>query len=291
MIVIIFLTALVLYSIVYSPSLFFNQMLMTLNVWLYHVYPSVFTFYLLAHCLLKSNLLSKISVILHPFFSFEGKKSYELLLVSFLIGNPGASSLVQQEYKENHITKSDAKKLVYLSLFMNPLFLISILGIKLSIWMMIIEWGVCFILNLFLKQKKKEEDILEKNTYHLPIFLNSISNAMQLLIQIAGVMVFINTIKYGITLVLNHLSLNQTFFKILCSLLEVTTGLLDLKTLHLSLPCLYGLMSGLIAFQGFSIFFQTLVVTNELQISFHQLFLIRFLEGILCGSMIYLIFL
>ena len=136
-----------------------------------------------------------------------------------------------------------------------------------------------------------DDDNRMGSMFHFKSFFKTKEKGRRYFIQIAGVMVFINTIKYGITLVLNHLSLNQTFFKILCSLLEVTTGLLDLKTLHLSLPCLYGLMSGLIAFQGFSIFFQTLVVTNELQISFHQLFLIRFLEGILCGSMIYLIFL
>ncbi len=285
MLIFLIMIFLIFYSILVNPSLFFSDIIHTMTIWLYHTYPSIFVFYLMADSLLKSNVLSKVTFILKPFFKFQTAKAYEIFIISMLIGNPGTSSLVNQELKNGFISEIDANKLLRLSIFMNPLFLISLLSIKEVFIVIICQLIICFIINLFIKSPKYEKSIkLEFNFSYLN-FMSSVTKVIEMLLMIASIMIIANIIKFSIVSFIQMFNIQNEIFsiitKLLFSIIEVSTGILDIKTLGLSQAIILPIIAGLITFQGISINMQIYNTLDKSLFSFKKIISTKIIASIL----------
>ena len=195
-----------------------------------------------------------------------------------------------QEYKQQHISLNDTKKLIYLSLFMNPLFLISCIGIKYALFIILTQIIICFITNKFMKYEIKI-NISNNELFNLSCFLDSIYNVMQLLMQIVGIMVFSNIIKFALQNFINifDIKLLKNISTILFSTIEISSGIFDIKNLNYSNLFTMPFITFLVTFQGISIFLQQLIILKDINISYFKIFLIRLLQAISCSIIIYLL--
>lgn len=279
---------LLIVNIVYDMNLVCENMYTSLYIWLIKVFPTFFIFYIFSSFLLQKNILSKLSVFLKPFFSFESNKTYELLLLSFFISNPSTIKHSKKAYEENKITLKDYKKIIYLSLFSNPLFLLSFLNIKTVLIFILIQFITIFIIDKFMKLNKEDNTIinnsLKENSF---IILNtSLNDSIHILLMIAVSICFINLIKFSIINTLNIINININSLDLYLSIFEVTSGIISIQSL--TLPYENVLIIFLVTFQGLAINLQNYCVINDSKINYKKAIIIRFIESLI-ASIIYLL--
>lgn len=283
-------------SITNSPKLFFDNITNTLYVWLFYVYPSIFTFYLLANLLINLNLIRKVSFIFKPIIYFETQKAYELFIISMIVGNPSLSSLTIKELESHNITENDANKLIKVCSFFNPLFIISlftvgtITNVNYAYLIIIIIFITNILTSYFFKHKKiktaKNNDIILINPEKI---LSSINDCLYLLIQIAGIMVFINIIKFSLLSFFEYLNIKSFIIDFIICNMEISTGAVNVLQLNYQLEIKLGLLTFLINFQGLSINLQVYNVVKKYQKLFPIIF-IRLIQASFSTLLIYLYF-
>lgn len=283
-------------AIITSPNAFFKNIIETLSIWLYYVYPSIFTFYILASILISLNIINKIALIFKPFISFDTNKAYELFLISIFIGNPISSLLTIKELEFKKISKNDANKLIQVCSFFNPLFIISlftvnsILSIRYAYIIIIIIFLNNLIFSKIVKNKKSNTSYNKSNEiiFHPEKILSSINDCLYLLIQVAGVMVFVNIIKFSITNVINLIGIKSFIINFIISSLEISTGAIDILSLQVNTNVLISLLTFLLTFQGLSINLQVYNVTKG-HYKLMPILFMRFLQATIASTLIYLI--
>src|SRR5690554_3754555 len=275
---------LVLISIITYPAGFYNNINETLTVWLYNVYPAIFTFYIIASALINFNIISKITFIIKPFIKFNTNKAYELFLISILIGNPTSSSLIIDELSLENITKFDANKLLSVNIFFNPLFIISIIGFAPSI-----KYAYVIVLSMIITSifwswfYPCKEKIITKSKpliFKTEKVFDSITRAMYLLIIVAGVMVFANILKFSIENIINPTNENFIF---LINNIEASTGVIDIINLNLMFPITILLITFILSFQGISINTQVYTIIKDYNFNFKKILFQKGLQGFLAS--------
>lgn len=280
---------LLIINIVYDINLVCENMYTSLYIWLIKILPSFFIFFIFSSYLLEKNILSKLSFILKPFFSFETNKSYELLLLSMLISNPTTIKLAKKSYESNQITINDYKKIIYLSLFSNPLFLISFLNIKTVLIFILIQFITIFIIDKFLKLNKTNNNIIniDKKQNSFIIINSSLNEVIYILLMIAVSICFVNLIKFTIINTLSLLNINISNLDLYLSFFEVTSGIISIQSFSFSYENV--LILFIITFQGLAINLQNYCVINNSNINYKKAIIIRFFESLI-ASIIYLLF-
>lgn len=287
---IIFFILLVI-NIIYNMESLYQSIYTSLNIWLLKIVPSFFIFYILASFLLNSNLLSKISIILKPFFSFECNKSYELLMLSMIISNPTTIKQAKLLYENNDISFNDYKKIISLSIFSNPLFLLSFLKLKTVLLFITIQLIVIFIIDKTMKLTKNLKSINTNNqkVNSLLIINHSLNDVIYILLLIATSISFINLIQETIINTFSILNLKINNIDIYLSFFEVTQGIIKIQSLNLNNTITNGIILFLITFQGLAINLQNYCVINNSNINYKKAIIIRFIESLI-ALIIYLLF-
>lgn len=284
-------------SIISSPKLFFTNITDTLSIWLYYVYPSVFTFYLLASFFINFNIIRKISFIFKPLIYFDSPKSYELFCLSLFVGNPSLSSLTIKELECHNITDNDALKLIKVCAFFNPLFIISLftIGIINNIKYAYLIIIIIFISNLISHFCFKNHVLKTKvnaciNLINPEKILSSINDCLYLLIQIAGVMVFVNIVKFSLLSFFEYLNIKSFILNFIIQNLEISTGAIEILKLNLSEGIRLILVTFLINFQGLSINLQVYNIVKS-HIKLKSLIQIRFFQALMSSFLMALLLL
>ena len=289
--------SLIIFSIVTDPNTFYTNIINSLSVWLYNVYPALFTFYIISSCLINFNIIKKISFVVKPFIRFSSQKSYELFITSIFVGNPSSTSLIMNELDNETIPMEDANKLLKVCSFFNPLYIIAIVSgsylfsIKYAFIIMISILLANLLVGLFIKSKRNS--ISNKPIFNhqikLDVIFNAINQAMSILLLVAGIMVFANILKFSFLSFLKYFNIEGNLINIFASLFEISTGLVDLFTVNPPLIILMSLASAMFAFQGFSVNMQVLNIINDRKIKFLPIFLTRFFQGIVAGCITFII--
>ena len=258
----------------------------SLYMFLYKVFPSFFIFYIISIYLLKKNILFKISFILKPFFSFENNKSYELLLLSFLISNPSTIIIAKDCFHNNLISKKDLNKLLYLSIFMNPIFLLSFFNYNFVIIIFLIQFLIIYVIDKFFPLSPSSS----KNSFYNINSINIISSSFKDLsystLIIAFSICFMNLIKQSI---INIVDID--IIKLLTAFLEVSSGLSFLLENDSLFLLKYPIILFLITFQGLAINLQVYSILYEENsiINYKKAIIIRLIESMI-AFIIYLLF-
>ena len=269
------------FSIIFNYDKTINSVYSALEVWLYNIYPSLFLLYIVSFYFIQNKLFNKFSLILKPFISFEYNKSYSIILTSVILGNPGTINLAKVNYKDNNISYNDYKKIIYLSIFMNPLFVISVLDFKLYIYYLISSLITVFIFDKFKRLNKK--NINGNNfIYTYQSFISSITSIINVLLMVACLSVLFSVLKESISFLLYKVNIN---LDILLSFLEISTGLKYLASNNQLILSIF-----LIAFQGLCIIIQSFSIIKDTSISFIKYIFIRLIQAIITTLIFFLIY-
>lgn len=282
---------LVIFNVIIDPKSFYSNIINSLSIWLFNVYPALFTFYIISNCLIKFNIIKKISFIARPFISFETNKAYELFITSVLVGNPSSIALIMNEFEDESITLNDTNKLLKVCSFFNPLYIIAIistvylLDIKYAFIIMISILITNIIIATFIKSNHKVV-INKKNTVpkiKLDIIFDSINEAMSLLLMVAGIMVFSNIIKNSFVNFIDVFNIKSNLTNFIASLFEISTGLDDVNNLNLPLIETIAISTFMFGFQGLSVSMQSLNIIIDQKINYLPIFIIRVIQGVISG--------
>lgn len=280
---------LIIATVFFNPTCFYNSIIDTLYIWLMKVFPSLFTFYIISTALINFNILNKLSFVFFPIkklfrLNFETNEAFNIFLLSILNGNPSTILFINQSLDKNTITKNDALVLLKCASFVSPLFIISFFkSSEISYILIFSHFFSNFIYCSYLtKNNKSNLKIIKKTSFsfNINIFLISIKNYIPTLLMIAMMMTLSNIIKFSLNSFLNLFKINNNFFKILFSLLEISTGLSDLLNLKIPKTFLIFFSSFLISFGGGCIHLQVKCSLSK-DLNFLSYFFARIFQGLL----------
>lgn len=284
----IFTIILVCFSIVMNPALFFQNITNTLTLWLYKVYPSIFTFYLISSFLINTKILNRIIYYFRFIFKhlrFKNEQILNLFILSIFIGNPSTASLIKEEIKKGNLTTDDGNNLLKYASFTNPLFIIaylSIYNLRHAFLIMITQILANLLIIIFHNLNNQKTVITRKVvTFKLNEILLSFHNVINLLLMVSSVMVFANILKYSIETILTYFSFSSNITTLVLSIFEISSGLTTIMNLGFDIKTILILISFLISFTGLSIHLQVVNIINEVKLSYFTFFIYRIVQGIL----------
>lgn len=249
----------------------------TLNTWFYNVLPSIFIFYNISNYLISNKIILFVSKIFKFIIKFESQYSYSLLFINFFLGNPGTTSLINEAFNNNKISINDYRTLNSICIYMNPLFVITFFNIKFYIIYFISILIYIKIYSLIINRNKKNLFLLQSvnRNYSINDFYLSINKSINIILNVAGVMVFFNIIKQTFSFYINYFDLNYFSLKFILSFIEVSSGLKDISLYNnINLNIL------LLSSQGLCILIQSLSYLNKKNISFLRYILNHILSTI-----------
>lgn len=294
----LFLVGIIAYSFLSNPTAFFANITKTLEIWLYKVYPSIFTFYMLSSLLINTRIINKLIYYLRPFFQFlkfKNENALHLFILSIFVGNPTSASLICEALNKDAINQEDGNILLKCASFLNPFFIISFLSVydmKYALLVIIAHVGSNFLITLALNHHN-ERTIIHNQAlkFSLNDFLQAINKVIALLLMISGIMVFCNILKYSITLVLDSLGWYNTFLAVILANLEVAVGLNSIIRMEMELFPTLLLAAFLCSFGGVSIHLQVVNTIGGEKLRYSAFFKYRLLQAILSVLLVSILFL
>lgn len=190
-----------------------------LNIWSSSVFPLLYPTFIISDLLLSTGIINIISEYLGVIFGKIFKVSnygFYIILISMLSGTPTNVKNLLSLYNKNIINEEDLVKILGMSYFFNPFFIISMTSLKI----LIIMWLSNLICGFILRNYKVSKNSNKFFNINYDFNINdSIKNNMNLLLNILGVLVVYSVLS-------NILHINNIYIiTLVTGLLEVTNGL------------------------------------------------------------------
>lgn len=278
----IFLT---FYIIFIDNITFYNSLLDTLNIWLYKVLPSLFVFNILSSILINFKIIDFFYFLFTPLkkiLKFETDEAFNIFITSIFNGNPSTILLINQRLDNNLITIKDANCLLKCASFLNPLFIYSFFSKKIALILIFSHILSNFIYATYINRnnkiisKNRESDLL----FNIDLFFKSIEKVISVLLLIASLMLVTTIIKYTFNYLLSLININKSFYKIILSFIEISSGLSDLSSINIPVIYLIILSSFLTSFNGLCIHLQIKLFLSK-NLSYTSFFYSRIVQGII----------
>ena len=275
---------------------FFN----TLNLCFYNLLPNIFIFFIITDILNNYDfpyLLSKLlGRIIEKLYHLPRESSY-IIFMSLTSGFPGNSKLIKDGLDNNTINSFDATRLLTMTHFANPLFIIYTIGIsffnsfKIGLIILLSHFLTNFIVGLFFrnifKYNKKNISIVKKTPLpFLTLLKTSFINTTKIIINVFGIIIFFAIISSTLSKYLNLNSFSNTIFN---GLIEITNGLKLLSQLSFSKIKAATLATFFISFGGLSIHMQTMSILNKYNINYYIYLVSRILHAGLSSLFVFII--
>jgi len=270
------------------------------KLWFYNLVPTIFPFFIISDILNNYHLIDYISKIFGKVISVLFKLPKECaypFFMSMMSGFPGNSKFVKELLDDKIICNKQASKLLTFTHFSNPLFIISTIGItflgnkKIGIIILICHFLTSVIVGLLFRNIYflKENKIKQKERITLsfiPLLKSSITNTVNTLFLIYGIIIFFFILTTIINLNFNFTPFNQT---ILNGLLEMTSGLKYVSEINYSITVKACLSTFFISFGGFAIHMQIMSILSDYKINYFIYFLSRILQASIATILVYII--
>ncbi len=264
-----------------NNKLFIKTIIHSLNLWLYRVFPSIFTFYIITSILIKLNILNKLLIIFKPLsliLKFETSNAFYLFLIGILIGNPASANLIYTAKTNNTITNNDYNKLIHCSGFITPLFIFSLFpsNIKSSLIIFISHILSYFLMCIILNNKSNNKAVNINNNINL-LSTTNIPNifykACEICLTIASIMVMANLIISS----LESFNFNSYFLLPL----ELSTSIFNIINSKFNYSLIIIIISILTSFNCLSIHLQ--IFSQIKEIKYYKFLLTRVVASIISG--------
>lgn len=277
-------------------NVFFNTIKLCFN----NLFPSIFIFFTLTDILNNYNFPYYISKlfgnIFEKIYKIPRLSSY-IIIMSLTSGFPSNSKLIKDGLDNNILNSYDATKILTMTHFSNPLFIIYAVGNnffhdnKIGIVILISHFITNFVVGLIFskiyKYEKKEINYkFNKPLSFISLLKESFLNTTKILINVFGIIIFFSLI---ITILNKYLNLNPFSSCLFNGLMEITTGLNYLSLLDLDKIKAAMLATFFISFGGFSIHMQTMSILNKYDINYYIYLIARIIHGVISSLLVFII--
>ena len=272
----------------------------TVELWFYHLFPSIFIFFILSDLLTNYQFPYYLSSILghlvKKIYKIPRISSY-IIFMSLTSGFPGNSKLIKEQLDQGLITEFDANKLLTMTHFSNPLFILYTIGInilndfKMGLIILLAHYLTNFLIgfifrNIYKEEKKEEKIIFRKPKPFIEVLKNSITNTFNILVNVLGIIIFFALFTTIINFYLNLNNYSNTLFN---GLLEITNGLNLLKNLSLNKTITATIATFFISFGGISIHLQIISILNQYHINYYIYLIARILHATISSLIVFLL--
>lgn len=290
-------------ELIVSSDLIMVTIKEAIHLWFYKVVPALLPFFLFSNFLINYGFIEITSEFAKPIMSFFklNENAAFILMMSMLTGSPGNAFYIKEALKKGKLNEKEATKILMISQFASPLFILGTVRIllndfKLSILILIITYITNFILaflfqNFYASKESSSFSFftLKKNFYQKETqsfgktLSSSIKKTFDTLITILGSICFF----YMITAIIQHNHLLPTsIMPYFSGILEMTQGINQVSLLNCSNHIKVFWITVFLSFGGFSIHSQILSLICDTKIKYFPYLVARILHAMIAGSII-----
>ena len=290
-------------ELIVSSDLIMVTIKEAIHLWFYKVVPALLPFFLFSNFLMNYGFIEIISEFAKPIMSFFklNENAAFILMMSMLTGSPGNAFYIKEALKKGKLNEKEATKILMISQFASPLFILGTVRIllndfKLSILILIITYITNFILaflfqNFYASKESSSFSFftLKRNFYQKETqsfgktLSSSIKKTFDTLITILGSICFF----YMITAIIQHNHLLPTsIMPYFSGILEMTQGINQVSLLNCSNHIKVFWITVFLSFGGFSIHSQILSLICDTKIKYFPYLVARILHAMIAGSII-----
>lgn len=290
-------------ELIVSSDLIMVTIKEAIHLWFYKVVPALLPFFLFSNFLMNYGFIEITSEVAKPIMSFFklNENAAFILMMSMLTGSPGNAFYIKEALKKGKLNEKEATKILMISQFASPLFILGTVRIllndfKLSILILIITYITNFILaflfqNFYASKESSSFSFftLKRNFYQKETqsfgktLSSSIKKTFDTLITILGSICFF----YMITAIIQHNHLLPTsIMPYFSGILEMTQGINQVSLLNCSNHIKVFWITVFLSFGGFSIHSQILSLICDTKIKYFPYLVARILHAMIAGSII-----
>lgn len=290
-------------ELIVSSELIMVTIKEAIHLWFYKVVPALLPFFLFSNFLMNYGFIEITSEFAKPIMSFFklNENAAFILMMSMLTGSPGNAFYIKEALKKGKLNEKEATKILMISQFASPLFILGTVRIllnnfKLSILILIITYITNFILAFLFQNFYASKEIssfsfftLKRNFYQKETqsfgktLSSSIKKTFDTLITILGSICFF----YMITAIIQHNHLLPTsIMPYFSGILEMTQGINQVSLLNCSNHIKVFWITVFLSFGGFSIHSQILSLICDTKIKYFPYLVARILHAMIAGSII-----
>lgn len=299
--ILIFFTLLTIVFFLHANILYYSVM-DSFNLFFDKIYLTLFPFLILGNILISYNIPLYFGLVFGKLFSKIFKinnHSVFLIFLSLITGFPTGSVYINKFLENKYINEEETIKLLSISYFPSPMFVISTIGVFLlknkilGIIILISLYITNFILGLLIRNKYKIEFIDKKEIFNKTnfgtILKESITTSFNTLFLILGNITIFMIIS---NLIFHYFNLNEISDAFISGILEMTNGVKKINDLYISEFLKVILITFTLSFSGLSIHSQVLSILNKNSI-YKKVFINRIfasLISIFISFIIYILF-
>ncbi len=295
------------------PSLCIQAASQGLLLWFNKIIPSLLPFIILMNILIHINVVDRISRLATPLTRLLWKLpgiSLFAFIIGLVAGYPMGGKIIKELVQTQKLSPSEAHKTLCFCNNCGPLFIVGTIGtvmlnnISYGYFLVGIHFLSAFVLSLLHRpvlttpsSKTFPNQTSPSNTSSpfSKLFNEAVMNSMDTIVCIGGYIIFFSVITHLlndtglIQLICNlpllrHLS-HQQVSATLSGLLELSNGAYSLSSSSIAPEYKLALLSGIIGFGGYCVYFQTLYVLDDTPISTSCYFLSKGLQGVICFTL------
>lgn len=281
-ILLIYFLLLIELLILINSDIVIKSVITSLNMFLTKIFPSLFPTMVMGLLLVKLGIYRIITFqnLFKRLFRFN-EIDTSIFITSLFCGTPSNATFINNYLQKGIISENEALNLLCCTHFINPLFVIGGVGIYIFNSYKI---GIVILLMLYLSNLIKafllrnnfnpylESNVIKEKVNFKDIFVSIIKESMINLLVILGIVILFNIL---IILIKEIFNLNNTLKVFINIILEMTSGILSIKTLNINIILKILLAYLSLSFGGLCIWFQTISMITNKNIKYFKYFIFR----------------
>lgn len=281
-ILLIYFLLLIELLILINSDIVIKSVITSLNMFLTKIFPSLFPTMVMGLLLVKLGIYRIITFqnLFKCLFRFN-EIDTSIFITSLFCGTPSNATFINNYLQKGIISENEALNLLCCTHFINPLFVIGGVGIYIFNSYKI---GIIILLMLYLSNLIKafllrnnfnpylESNVIKEKVNFKDIFVSIIKESMINLLVILGIVILFNIL---IILIKEIFNLNNTLKVFINIILEMTSGILSIKTLNINIILKILLAYLSLSFGGLCIWFQTISMITNKNIKYFKYFIFR----------------
>ena len=281
-ILLIYFLLLIELLILINSDIVIKSVITSLNMFLTKIFPSLFPTMIMGLLLVKLGIYRIITFqnLFKRLFRFN-EIDTSIFITSLFCGTPSNATFINNYLQKGIISENEALNLLCCTHFINPLFVIGGVGIYIFNSYKI---GIIILLMLYLSNLIKafllrnnfnpylESNVIKEKVNFKDIFVSIIKESMLNLLVILGIVILFNIL---IILIKEIFNLNNTLKIFINIILEMTSGILSIKTLNINIILKILLAYLSLSFGGLCILFQTISMITNKNIKYFKYFIFR----------------
>lgn len=272
------------FLLLFNSKIIIKNVLESTNLFIINIFPSLFPTMVIGLLLIKNDFYKIIPKFIKMFFSKAfnfNDITTSIFLSSMICGTPSSSLFINDYMQKGLITEKEAENLLCCTHFINPLFVINIVGntifnsSKVGLFMLLLLYLSNFLKAFSLRKnfnKNINSNIKKSNNDFVSTLTSSIKESVSSLLCILGIVIFFNIL---ICLITNIFNLNLFSKTIINILVEMTSGVIGISYLNISCIIKFILSYFSLSFGGLCIIMQTISMIQNKKIKYLKYFIFR----------------